>query len=160
MKVVRVGTIGLRIESKNSLNTEFKHYNRCWLVHEAFSEALERLFIEQYMPTIPEKIKDFAQSLPQVTSHAILSQLLSDDIVKDYVNQYRTQRAKCLNGEFRKTTVLGNVQELIDRQQKLHYAINTNDFDLRILTLKESLPLCLATNRVHYALYGTLPRIH
>ena len=41
-----------------------KHYNRCWLVHEAFSEALERLFIEQYLPSIPEKVKEFAQSNP------------------------------------------------------------------------------------------------
>ena len=27
-----------------------KHYNRNWLLHEAFSEALERLFEEQYIP--------------------------------------------------------------------------------------------------------------
>jgi hypothetical protein len=36
-----------------------KHHNiRCWLVHEAFSEALERLFIEQYLPTMPEKVEE------------------------------------------------------------------------------------------------------
>ena len=32
----------------------------------------------------------------------------------------------------------------------MHY-----DFDLRMLMWKESLPLCFATNRLHYARYGT-----
>ena len=27
-----------------------KHYNRCWWVHENFSEALERLFIKKLLP--------------------------------------------------------------------------------------------------------------
>ncbi|CAB4015941.1 Hypothetical predicted protein, partial [Paramuricea clavata] len=38
-----------------------KHYNRCWLVHEAFSEALERLFVKQYLPTMPKKVEECAQ---------------------------------------------------------------------------------------------------
>ncbi|CAB4005046.1 Hypothetical predicted protein [Paramuricea clavata] len=60
-----------------------KHYNRCWLVHEAFSEALERLFIEQCLPTIPEKVEEFAQSdHAQETS---LTNILNDDTVKEYV---------------------------------------------------------------------------
>ena len=130
-----------------------KHYNRCWLVHEAFSEALERLFIEQYLPNIPEKVGEFAQGFPESMS---LRNILSDDIVKEYANQYQTQKAKCLNGEFGKTPQFwAKYMELVDRQQKLHYSINTNDYNLRMLTWKESLPLCFATNRVHYARYGT-----
>lgn len=31
----------------------------CWLVHVVFSEALERLFIVQYSPTIPKTVKEF-----------------------------------------------------------------------------------------------------
>ena len=30
------------------------NYNRCWLLCESFSEALIRLFQEQYLPEIPE----------------------------------------------------------------------------------------------------------
>ena len=45
--------------------------------------------------------------------------------------------------------------ELIDRQQKLHFSINTNDYVLRTLIWKESLLLCFTTNQVHYARYGT-----
>ena len=43
---------------------------------------------------------------------------------------------------------------LVDRQQKLHFSINTNDYDLRIFIWKESSSLCFATNRVHYVRYG------
>ena len=130
-----------------------KHYNLCWLIHENFSEALERLFIEQYLPAIPEKVEEFARRPVQKTS---LPHILSNDIVEKYVNMYQTQKAKCLNGEFGKTPQYwAKYMELVDRQQKLHYSINTNDYDLRMLTWKESLPLCFATNRVHYARYGT-----
>lgn len=45
--------------------------------------------------------------------------------------------------------------DLVDRQQKLHFAINNNDFDLRLLMWEKYLPLSFATNRVHYSRYGT-----
>jgi hypothetical protein len=131
-----------------------KHYNRCWLVHEAFSEALERLFVEQYLPTMPKKVEECAQSnLAQATS---LTNILNDDTVKEYVDQCQIQKTKCLNGEFGKTPQFwAKYMELVDRQQKLHFSVNTNDYYLRMLIWKESLPLCFATNRVHYARYGT-----
>ena len=35
---------------------ERKHYNRCWLIHEAFTQAVEQLFAEEYLETLsPEK---------------------------------------------------------------------------------------------------------
>ena len=37
----------------------------------------------------------------------------------------------------------------------LHYAVNTNNYDLRIIIWKELLPLFFATNRIHYARYDT-----
>ena len=33
--------------------------------------------------------------------------------------------------------------------------MNNNDYDLRLLIWKRSLPLCFSTNRVHYSRYGT-----
>ena len=44
---------------------------------------------------------------------------------------------------------------MVDRQQKLHYAINTNNYNLRLLIWKESLPMWFATNKIHYACFGT-----
>ena len=34
-----------------------KHYNRCWLMHEAFAQAVEQLFADKYLETLSsEKI--------------------------------------------------------------------------------------------------------
>ena len=44
---------------------------------------------------------------------------------------------------------------MADRQQMLHYAINTNNYNLLLLIWKESLPMWFATNKIHYARYGT-----
>ena len=44
---------------------------------------------------------------------------------------------------------------MVDRKQKLHYAINTNNYNLRLLIWKESLPMWFATNKIHYDRYGT-----
>ena len=35
-----------------------KQCNRCWMTHEVFSEALEHLFLQQYIGEIPESIFD------------------------------------------------------------------------------------------------------
>ena len=43
---------------------------------------------------------------------------------------------------------------MIDRQQQFQFAINTNDFALKLHSWDQSLPLCFATNKVHYARYG------
>ena len=64
--------------------------------------------------------------------------------------------SKCLNSDFGNTPQFwAQYMKLVDRQQKLHCSINTNDFDLRMLMWRESLSLCFATNRVNYARYGT-----
>ena len=66
------------------------------------------------------------------------------------------QVKKYLNGEFGKTPQFWVMYIImIDRQQKLHYAVNTNNYNLRLLIWKESLPMWFATNKIHYARYGT-----
>ena len=45
--------------------------------------------------------------------------------------------------------------ELIDSQQQFRFAINANDFALKLHSWDQSLPLCFATTRVHYERYGT-----
>ena len=66
------------------------------------------------------------------------------------------QVKKCLNGEFGKTPQFWVMYMImVDRKQKLHYAINTNNYNLRLLIWKESLPMWFATNKIHYARYWT-----
>ena len=113
-----------------------RHYNRCWLIHEAFSEALERLFLEQYLPTIPENVEKFAQSAPEAMRWPDIQ---NDDAFKEFAHQYKALKVKCLSGEFGKTPQFwAKYMKLVDCQQQLQFSINTNAYDL-----------------IHYARYGT-----
>ena len=86
-----------------------KHYNRCWLLHESFSEALIRLFQEQYVPEIPDSLINFAKHPPGTVD---IEELLADPSIQAYLKYYVQQVKKCLNGEFGKnTTVLGHAYD-------------------------------------------------
>ena len=63
----------------------------------------------------------------------------------------------CLKGNFGTSPQFRMMYtDLVDRQRKLPFAIKfDNDFSLRLLMWKKSLPLCFATNREHYSRYGT-----
>ena len=71
-----------------------------WLLHEAFSEALQRLFQEHYIPEVPESLLQFAENPPGT---AEIENLLADESIKTYIEYYNQQLAKCLNCEFGKT---------------------------------------------------------
>ena len=77
-----------------------KHYNRCWLLHESFSEAIIRLFQEQYVPEIPDSLINFAKHPPGTVD---IEELLADPCIQAYLKYYVQQVKKCLNGEFGKT---------------------------------------------------------
>ena len=116
-----------------------KHYNRCWLLHESFSEALIRLFQEQYVPEIPDSLINFAKH-PSGTVD--IEELLADPSIQAYLKYYVQQVKKCLNGEFGKAPQFWVMYMIrVDRQQKLYYAINTNNYNLCLLIWKESLPM-------------------
>ena len=63
-------------------------HNRNWLLHEALSEALERLFEEQYIPEVPEMLVKFAENPPGTVN---VEDLLSDASIKAYIEQYNQQ---------------------------------------------------------------------
>ena len=67
-----------------------KHYNRCWLVHEAFSEALERLFIEQYLSPMPEIVKEFARRNP-AEEHNV-NDILNIKLPKNMLNNIKRRK--------------------------------------------------------------------
>jgi predicted oxidoreductase (fatty acid repression mutant protein) len=112
-----------------------KHYNCNWLLHEAFSEALERLFQEQYVPEIPASLVQFAEYPPGTIE---IEDQLADVTIKAYIEHYNQQVDKCLKGQFGKTPQFWALyMMMVDRQQRLHYAINMNDYNLRLLTWRE-----------------------
>ena len=130
-----------------------KLYNCCWPLHQSFSEALIRLFQEQYVPEIPDSLINFTKHPPGTVD---IEELLADPSIQAYLKCYVQQVKKCLNGKFGKPPQFWVMYTImVDRQQKLHYAINTNNYNLCLLIWKESLPMWFVTNKIHYARYGT-----
>ena len=122
-----------------------KDHNRCWLIHEAFAQAVERLFAEEHSETLPpEKIN---------VSICGISQCLNDKEIKEYISATQSSYEKFQLGKFGYTGQYWMAYVgLVDLFQKFHYAIACNDFDLRLAVWEELLPFCY---HVHYACYGT-----
>ena len=130
-----------------------KHYNRSWMVHESFAEAIDRLFCEAFLPEIT---KDLEHVVKRNVSEQIIDDVIETIPFTDYEQRYESLKSRCLRGEFGKTPQFWmTYQKAIDRQHKFHFSINTNDFDLRLKRWKDSLPLCSVTNKQNYARYGT-----
>ena len=93
-----------------------KHYNRCRLIQEAFAQAVEQLFANEYLETLsPEKIN---------SSICDILQCLNDKEVKEYISRIQSSYEKSQQGEFGYTgqywtTYVG----LLDLLHKFHYAI-------------------------------------
>ena len=90
-------------------------YNRCWLLHASFSEALERLFLQQYIPEVPAMIQEFAQEQPALSD---VSPLLNDELIAEYEELYNAQKRKCLDGNFGRTPQFWAVyMKLVERKK-------------------------------------------
>ena len=102
---------------------------------------------------MPDSMKKYSKRPPEVTG---VPTVIHEDDVKEYLSRYQSTKRRCLNGDFGRTPQYWTeYMKLVDRQQMLHYSVNCNDYDLRMISWNASLPLCFATNRVHYSRYGT-----
>ena len=69
-----------------------EHYNRCWLTHEAFAQAVEQLFPDEYLETLsPEKTN---------VSICDILQCLNDKEIKEYISSTQSSYEKSQQGEF------------------------------------------------------------
>ena len=75
--------------SPGSLNAVLtcKHYNRCWWVHENFSETLERLFTETYLPEYESLITD----IEAVDTAESLNQISNKEVVASFLEKYKVK---------------------------------------------------------------------
>ena len=129
-----------------------KHYNRCWWVHENFSEALERLFIKKFLP----EHSDIIQKPGLVEYPVDIEQLLNDTDVISCITKYEEAKRRGLNGEFGSTMQFWlKYVEMVETLQQFHFALNTNNLSLKLQSWEKFLPLCFTTNKVHYARYRT-----
>ena len=102
-----------------------KHYNPCWLIHEAFFQAVEQLFAEEHLETLsPEKIN---------VSICDILQSLNDKEVKEYTTTTQSSYKKSQQDEFGYTGQYWMTYvRLADLLHKFRYAIVCNDFGLRL----------------------------
>ena len=54
-----------------------KHYNRCWVIHEAFAERIEQLLMEGFINTQLPKLEHPSDSIDY----------LDDEEIKGYISQ-------------------------------------------------------------------------
>ena len=125
-----------------------KHYNQAWMIHETFSEAILRLFLQTHLPDAPNKLLDFDKEN--------IKDSLKDIEVKDYLQKYDEATKKGLSGEYGKTAQFWlRYVQLVDYQQILHQAIQQNNFDVRLSSWKKMLPLFFFFDKTHYSRYGS-----
>ena len=128
-----------------------KHYNRAWYVHEVFSAAIFRLFLEIFEPT------EVAECLNLPTdSFNDLDEILNHAEIKDYLSKIENTVNEFLRGDHGKTGQYWmHYVKLVHMQLAFHYAIKSNNHDLRLAVWEKWIPFCFATNHLHYARYGT-----
>eukprot|EP00112_Aurelia_sp_Birch-Aquarium-sp1_P015170 Seg3338.2 transcript_id=Seg3338.2/GoldUCD/mRNA.D3Y31 product="hypothetical protein" protein_id=Seg3338.2/GoldUCD/D3Y31 len=102
---------------------------------------------------MPDAIKEYSKCHPEISG---IPAFIREDDANEYINRYQSTMRRCLNGDFGRTPQYWTeYMTLVDRQQMLHYSVNCNDYDLRMISWNCSLPLCFSMNHVHYARYGT-----
>ena len=82
--------------------------------------------------------------------------MLNNETVINLVHKYNQIKEKGLNGELGKTPQFWlKYMEMVSKLHLFHFAINTNNYSLKVASWDYFLPLCFTANKIHYARYGT-----
>ena len=76
-----------------------KHYNKSWMVHKSFAEAIDRLFCEAFLPEITE---DLEHVVKRNVSEQIIDDVIETIPFTDYEQRYEILKSCCLRSEFGK----------------------------------------------------------
>ena len=129
-----------------------KAYNSCWKIHEIVAEVVDRLF--QKAMNYQCLSKTLENQLKTVTEN--YDSTLESSEFKRYMQKNSDLGKRCLSGEFGATAQFWMMyQKMIDLIHQLHFAINVNDFSLRLSSWEELLKLSFAMNKQNYSRYGT-----
>ena len=123
------------MSSTGSLNGVLSgsHYNRCWQIHQHFTEALERLLFERF---IRESDKSLADSLVQldVDFKAATDGFIADVTEKEGFLTVQKEdlesKEKIRSGDLCKTSQfwLVNYLDIMETLHLIHSAVQENDF--------------------------------
>ena len=141
--------------SSGSLNGVLSgsHYNRSWIIHDAVSEALERLLLLRFFGEtryqIPEK-------LVQACADPDLYQQSNEVQYPEFFHAYQTFRQSVREGKIGKPPQFWLIYlDMMRNQHMIHLAVQRNDFDLRLLAWRRWIPFYFALNLFNYARYGS-----
>ena len=124
------------------------HYNRCWTVHSHLGEVLERLLFEKFLTTINEIPKVFEERPRCRDVKEYFEALVEDEGVHELLDQYMKFEEDVRSGIHGKTSQFWLLYylDIMRNQHLIHFAVQTNNFLLRLHGLKRVLPLMYNNN--------------
>ncbi len=128
------------------------HYNRAWIVHASFSEALEKLLFERFLEEKNFVISTSFYHFDQISNCCDLIEHATE-----LYAHYHAFKDDMRKGMFGKTAQFW-VQlylDLIECQRRAHLAVQENDFNSRYAAWKQFLPMYFALNKPNYARYAS-----
>ena len=126
------------------------HYNRAWLIHATFVEALEYLLLTRFLVTVKLRIP----GSPKLSSliDSIPPDLTTDETFRKSYEQFRESARK---GDLGKTAQFWFLyMDLIKYQIMSHTAIQENDLLILFHCWKTILPMYFMMNKVNHARYN------
>lgn len=127
------------------------HYNRCWNVHNVFSESLERVFLKRFLLQLKLEI-------PHQLSHLSADpqcENVNDELfqsMQDLLSKYDEFREKTRRGFYGETAQFWLIYMDLMRYQLMgHSAIQENDHEKLLHCWQHFIPMYFALNKLHYA---------
>ena len=136
--------------SSESLNGVLSgsHYNRCWTVHSIFAEALKRLLFKRFAKcdNMPDRVRILLEN--ESVDEFEIKRLLEDDEVRNMMIRCNRFKERIRHGDYGKTAQFWLLYylDIMFNQHLTHYAVQTNNFMLRLHRLKTALPFFFALN--------------
>ena len=107
-------------------------------------------FWKLWYQKVPNKLANQINLLSHVEA------ALNDEEVSTYLDQIRCVVREFLDGKHGKAAQFWmQYVNMAQMQLLFHYLMKTNNFSLRFALWEKWLPFCFATNRLHYARYGS-----
>ena len=129
------------------------HYSRAWLVHNTVFEAIERLrmlrFFGELNIQLPSQLAELVAEPDMFTEEIVDSRVL-------FIQQYEDFKDQVRRGVYGKTPQYWlQYMDLIKYQYMVHTAVQTNDFDLGVVSWEKFLLFYFAFNMVNYTRNGS-----
>ena len=129
------------------------HYSCSWVIHNAVTEAMERLLL---LRLFRETKLQPPESLVKISAELELFSPNIQDVSAEVHCSVESFKQAIRDGKLGKTPqFLLLYLDMMRNQHMINLAVQENNFDLRLATWKNWLPLYFATNQFNYTRYGS-----